>query len=150
MSTEQNKAIFQRLIDASNTGDPSQLRDVVYDVVAEDCVIHTPGEPDVHGPDGYMESLSLFHEAFPDIQIEILNQIAEDDWVTIHYLFRGTHEQELAGIPPTGRQVTIEAVSLSRVRDGKIVEEHSFVDNMHVFRQLGVEIEPQAGAQGAS
>ena len=142
MSTDQNKEIFKRLIYAINSGDPTRLRDVVHGLVADDYVGHAPGAPDIYGPDGYLEDESVFHSAFPDLQIEILDLIAEDDRVVVHFVFRGTHEGELAGVPPTGRHMTVQAVSISRVKNGKIVEEYSFVDNLDLLRQLGVEIQP--------
>ena len=142
MSTEQNKEIFKRIVDASNSGDPSQLRDVMYDLVADDFVGHAPGEPDFHGPEGYLETLVLFHSALANLKIEILDLIAEDDRVVVQLVFRGTHAGEFAGVPPTGREVSVPEVAIGRVRDGKLVEEFEYWDNLDLLRQLGVEIEP--------
>ena len=141
MSTEQNKDIFRRIVDASNSGDLARIRDVMYDLVAEDFVGHAPGEPDFHGPEGYMETMRLFHSGLADLQIEIQDLIAEDDRVVVQLVFSGIHTGEFAGVPPTGRKVSVPEVAIGRVRDGKLVEEFEYWDNLTMLRQLGVEID---------
>ena len=84
----------------------------------------------------------LFHSALSDVHIELLDLIAEDDRVVVHFNFRGTHDGELAGIPPTGRQLSVGSVGVARIRDGKVVEEIDYFDNLTILQQLGVEMEP--------
>jgi predicted ester cyclase len=50
------------------------------------------------------------------------------------------------GIPPTGKQVTVSGITISRLKDGKIVEEWSNWDTLGMLRQLGV-VPEMAGAQ---
>jgi predicted ester cyclase len=41
------------------------------------------------------------------------------------------------GIAPTGKQVTIEGVSIVRIASGKLVEEFATYDTLGMMRQLG-------------
>jgi predicted ester cyclase len=41
------------------------------------------------------------------------------------------------GVPPTGRPITITGIAISRVRDGKIVEEWEVSDVLGLLRQIG-------------
>ena len=150
MDTERSKAIARKLVNASNEGDLSRFRDVVQDVVAEDFVGHVAGAPDFHGRDGYFEAVSAFHSAFSDLRIDLLDLVAEDDRLVLHYLWSGTHRGPFLGIPPTGRSVSVPEVAVARVSDGQLVEEWDFTDNLDLFRQLGIDIEPQVREAGAS
>jgi predicted ester cyclase len=44
----------------------------------------------------------------------------------------------LMGIPPTGKHVTLEGITIFRVENGKVVEEWSQADQLVLMRQLGV------------
>ena len=51
--------------------------------------------------------------------------------------FHGTHEGELLGIAPTGREVAFDVIDIVRVRDGLMVEHWNVVDAMGLMTQLG-------------
>ncbi len=51
---------------------------------------------------------------------------------------RGTHKGELGGIPPTGKQVTVTGITISRIADGKTVESWWNSDDLGFWQQLGV------------
>jgi predicted ester cyclase len=52
---------------------------------------------------------------------------------------RGTRqgETEESG-PPTGRQIEVKGITISRVEGGKIVEEWQAHDNLSLMQQLGL------------
>jgi len=58
----------------------------------------------------------------PDLRLNILDMIAEDDKVVVRYTVEGTHEGGLFGVPPTVQRVSIESMTVERVSDGKIRE----------------------------
>ena len=86
-----------------------------------------------------------FRRAFPDFRATILDQIAEGDKVVTRKVFHGTHEGELMGIPPTGREVEIQVIDIVRLADGRIVEHRNVVDRLGLLQQLGALPAP-AGA----
>ncbi len=53
------------------------------------------------------------------------------------YTIRGTHDGDLMGTPPTGRDVAFIGLTVSRCRDGRIVEEWELVDTVGLLRQIG-------------
>jgi predicted ester cyclase len=57
-----------------------------------------------HGPPD-AGSLS-FREAFPDVQMEIVDLVAEDDTVVARFRCSGTHLGSWRGTPATGRSFT--------------------------------------------
>ncbi len=64
-------------------------------------------------------------------------QFAEGDLVATRWTARGTHEGELIGIQPTGKQVTVSGMTTFRLSGGKIVEEFTQWDNPGMLQQLG-------------
>ncbi len=134
MSSEQNKAAVRRLIDESWKGNLQ----VVDELVASNYVAHDPANPEpLQGPEGFKESISTYRAAFPDARMTIEQQLAEGDLVATRWTGRGTHEGELLGIQPTGKKVTVSGLTISRLADGKVVEEFQSWDNHGMLEQLG-------------
>ncbi len=85
------------------------------------------------------EIIRTFTGAFPDLRIEIRRQhLAGDGVSVIEYTFSGTHEGELEGIAPTGREMEVVACSVAEARDGWIVRERDYYDTMAMMSQLGL------------
>jgi len=56
---------------------------------------------------------------------------------------RGTHQGEFQGIPATGNKVEISGIIISRIENGKIVEEREDWDLLGFMQQLGLELKPK-------
>lgn len=54
---------------------------------------------------------------------------------------------EFQGILPTGREVTLSAIDIFRIADGKIAEAWVLRDDLGMLQQLGV-VPPPGGAGG--
>jgi steroid delta-isomerase-like uncharacterized protein len=86
----------------------------------------------------YRDAVLASHQAFPDLIVEVLDQLAEGDKVATRWRASGTHRGPFAGIPATGRPVTITAMHLHRIADGKLTEHWEEIDLLRLMRQLGV------------
>ena len=53
-------------------------------------------------------------------------------------MYRGTHKGDLMGIPPTGKSVTVTAMVISHLVDGKLSESWFTGDILGLLQQLGV------------
>ena len=78
----------------------------------------------------------LLTDAFPDLQIEIDEMIAEADRVATRLTFRGTHRGPLRGIAPTGRTVQFSAHRTYRIAGGKVTQTWATVDIFGLLTQL--------------
>lgn len=105
-------------------------------------VVFIPTGQVFRGHPGFDEFIRGHKTAFPDIRIEVSNQVAAGDDVINEFIAHGTHTGPLATpagpIPPTGRAVTFTACEVQRFRDGKLVSLHNYQDLLSVLRQLGV------------
>ena len=80
----------------------------------------------------------MYLTAFPDAQFTMEDLIAEGDRVVICQTFRGTYQGELMGTPATGKQVTVSAIVIVRIVNGKAVEVWENGDTSGLLQQLGV------------
>ena len=134
MSSKEIKAIpLLYYEEAYNKGNP-QVVDMVYD---KNIISHTPSG-EIKGTKSMKEFISMNNSAFPDLQFTIKDQIAEGDGVVMRWSARGTHKGELMGIPPTGKQVVVTGIGISRFVGDKIVEQWNNWDGLGLMQQLGV------------
>lgn len=133
MSAEENKALIYHFYEEIEKGN----MDVVYEIFAADYVGHTPGSPDIHGPEGFKEFAAPFLTAFPDLKHVIEDIIAEGDKVAARLSFPCTHKGEFMGIAPTGKKIIYTAIGIDRFSGGKIVESWAEYDAIGLMQQLG-------------
>src|SRR3712207_716323 len=142
MSKEENKALVRREIEEvfSAQGD----LDVADEIFAADYVNHNALSPDpTRGPEGAKEYARMYRNAFPDVQLSIEDQVAEGDKVVTRWIGSGTHQGEMMGIAPTGNRVRVTGITISRIEDGKIVEEWDNFDALGMMQQLGAIPSPE-------
>jgi predicted ester cyclase len=76
-----------------------------------------------NGAEGMWNTFSnILRPAFPDLTVEIYEQIAEDDKVVTRKAIIGTHKGKLFDILPTGQRIKIDVIDIVRVKDGKYIE----------------------------
>lgn len=140
--SEQNKLIVRRFSEeVENQGNFA----VADELLARDIVSHTPlGE--TRGLEGAKQFGTMLRTAFPDLHVTIEDQVSEDDKVVTRWTCRGTHQGEFQGMHPTGKQVEITGMTISRIANGKIIEQWGNPDLLGMMQQLGtVSVPRQAG-----
>ena len=91
------------------------------------------------GPEAALAVGQMFANAFPDGRIDVQQVHAVSENLAVaEFVARGTHQGDLMGIAPTGRQITIPVCTIIEVRDCKIWAEREYMDMLHMMQQLGV------------
>jgi steroid delta-isomerase-like uncharacterized protein len=134
MSLDQNKLLVRRLVDEAQV---AGRLEVVDELMSEDFVDHTPLEGLPGNREGVRMLFAALRRAFPDLKVDISEQIAEDDRVVTRKTFHGTHGGPFLGLPPTGSPVRFEVVDILTFRDGRICEHRAVLDNLSLMQQLG-------------
>jgi steroid delta-isomerase-like uncharacterized protein len=117
--------------------------EVVDELIAQNYVGHDPTQPEpIQGREGFKAFVGMYQAAFHDAAVTIDDQIAEGDRVVTRWTGRGTHTGELMGIEPTGKEVTVSGITVSRLADGKIAEEWELMDALGMLVQLGAVPQP--------
>jgi steroid delta-isomerase-like uncharacterized protein len=141
MSTEENKALFQKLIQLQESGDLN----TVDQVIAPNWVDHNPSMPPLQGYEGFKQLTLAFRSAFPDMRLEIEDILAEGDKVAARLHLRGTNSGSFQGMPPTGKAVDATGTGIFRVVDGKVTDNWVNFDMLGLLQQLGVVPAPGPG-----
>ncbi len=143
--SEQNKALARRSLEEIwNKGNLA----VADELIAPNHVAHDPANPNAgSGPEATKQQASMYRTAFPDLQITIDDQVAEGDQVVTRWTARGTHRGDLMGIAPTGKQMTVTGINITRIAGGKAQEDWTNWDTIGMMQQLGVV--PQVAAARA-
>jgi predicted ester cyclase len=103
--------------------------------VADGYVDHSPIPAPQPGPVGFGMRMEALRAAFVD-EAEFGVFVAQGDLVAFTWEFRGVHNGAFAGVPATGRTVTLPGINVERLAGGKIVEHWSQFDLAGLMRQL--------------
>ena len=132
------RELLDRYVARYNAGD----LDGVIDLYAEDAVQNMP--------DGSFEGLSAIRErlaqelaGFTDVNHTVRSFVEQGDLFCDEWTFAGTHTHPFLlpdgrELPPTGKRVEIRGMELVQVRDGKVVVNTLYYNNLAVATQLGV------------
>ena len=133
MSTEDNKELGRRALEAVNTHNVSEYAQYF----APDSKFYGFA-PQTLDLEGYKQTLAMAFAAFPDWHLTIEDMIAEGDKVVLRYTIHGTHQGAFQGIPPTGKQFTVTGITIGYFVNGRCVDLRTEFDNLGLLQQLGV------------
>jgi steroid delta-isomerase-like uncharacterized protein len=136
MSKEENKKIQQQFGDAVNSGNLDKIRDLV----AQDVKDHDPAPNQGPGPQGYIDFFSMMRNAFPDMQVEVEQLVADEDNVAFAYTLTGTHKGEFMGIAGTNKSIKVRGMQISRFENSKMVERWGSSDELGILKQIGSDL----------
>ena len=94
------------------------------------------------GPSARIEPIRRYHQAFPDLHLDIEELIVADEAVVLRMTFLGTDTGGYMGRAPTGRAVEEWVVTIMHFEGEKGVREWIGADKLGVFIQLGVLDDP--------
>lgn len=129
-----NEAVVRSWFDDFANG---RKLDMASELMTSDYTYHDPHAPSEPGPDGMVETIRPYQDALNG-RWEIHDLVASGDKVAVRWSGHGTHSGEVMGIAPTGNEIEVEALSLFRLRNGKIAEHWAVWDTLTMLQQLGV------------
>ncbi|HEU4897990.1 MAG TPA: ester cyclase [Actinomycetota bacterium] len=122
--TEANKAVVRRLVAEVLNGGRLEVIDELY-------------APELAA--AARRWIAPFRASFPDVQMEVVELIAEGDRVVGRFTCSATHLGPWLGQEPTGRRFErVDEVAIFGFRDGRIVDAWSLEDTLGRLRQLGL------------
>ncbi len=76
-------------------------------------------------------------EAIPDFRAEVQHQLTQGDRVASRWVFTGTHQGKLFGVPATGKSVRFQNISIATVVDQQVVQYNSETGWLDFLMQVG-------------
>jgi glyoxylase-like metal-dependent hydrolase (beta-lactamase superfamily II)/ketosteroid isomerase-like protein len=97
------------------------------------------GQMDGRAPDDVRAFFENLFSAVPDFHFEVVSITAEDERAAVRWTAHGTFVNgTVGGYAAHGGPISLEGIDELTVRDGLIVENNAFPDNIAFARQLGV------------
>lgn len=95
------------------------------------------------GKSSYRQYDENWLKGFPDGKITIKNLLVAGECVIVEFVGKGTHTGTLntqqGDIPPSGKTVELPFCDVLLIRDGKVIEGHSYYDRMSLIEQVKAE-----------
>jgi steroid delta-isomerase-like uncharacterized protein len=76
-------------------------------------------------------------KGLPDAKFSVQNAWGVGDYAIVEYTLNGTHKGALMGMPATGRKVSVHAVDVMRIKDGKVAKAQTYSNGLELMTQLG-------------
>jgi predicted ester cyclase len=130
------RAFFERLWNAREL-------ELAETLIHPDCRTHqlqsgSDAPPVARGPAAIRHHVAAWFQAFPDIRIDVRQQVADGDRIATHCTMTGTHQESWMGIAPTHRHIHVEMMVIHRVEDDLIAEDWVLIEAYGFFHQLGL------------
>jgi steroid delta-isomerase-like uncharacterized protein len=133
--SEQYKTAAQNLIEEGFNRKDASAFDAFFSPDLNDHAL-PPGMP--RGFEGRKMFYSAMLAAFPDMQVRVEDAFAEGDKLVTRWSARGTHQGDMMGVSPTGKQISVSGIAIDRFESGQSVEHWEIFDQVGLMQQLGV------------
>jgi predicted SnoaL-like aldol condensation-catalyzing enzyme len=125
MSLDQNKTVVNRIWQEIFNEGKLDLIDQLYDA---NYLYHGPGGQELKGLEGLRQYKRELRRLMPDVHFSLNDIIAEGDRVAVRWTMTATYD-------PQNIQVTNTGMIISRIIDGKCVEDWEIFDRLRIAEQ---------------
>jgi steroid delta-isomerase-like uncharacterized protein len=131
---EQNKQVVRQFFELLDRHDTEKMGQLL--VSTTNYSFQPSGTPALDW-NGHKRLLSAVSRAFPDLNHNIEDMVAEGDKVAVRLNVTGTHKGEFQGIAPSGRKLSLDEMAFLTIIDGRITEGWITSDTMGFMQQIG-------------
>jgi predicted ester cyclase len=112
--------------------------DLIEELVSDDFIDHNPMPGQSPSKDGVPFFVNAMRAAFPDLKATTIEPaLVDGNLEALYVVLTGTHQGELMGVAPTGRNVEFSGIDIIRIEGGKVVEHWGATDTMTLMQQIG-------------
>ena len=133
---DHQRAMIQKWIyEVFNDGD----FDLIPEMAQPDLIVHAPpSDPEtIVGLEGLIGFFQALHSGYSDLQTDLVAVFSDGDFAVASWTLTRTHTGELFGIPPTGKTIVNDAMTVYRFHEGKIAEIWLVEDTQPFLRSIG-------------
>jgi steroid delta-isomerase-like uncharacterized protein len=133
MAYEQNKAIARRFIqELFNEGKVDEAKNFV----TPDIIYH--GLEELRGLEDFKKWIIEDRKTFPDLEVTIVEDMAEGNKVAVRWTLKATHEGDFAGLPASHKKFEAHGAEIFHFENNKIKEAWTIFDALAPALRLGV------------
>ena len=111
---------------------------LMEEFIAPEYIMHG-AQPPVEGPDGFRQLGERVLATFPDVKFTVDDFVTDGNKTVVRWTAQGTQLGAFGTFEPTGKQVSWNGISLTRVDEqGKALEGWATENNFDLLLQIGV------------
>lgn len=136
MNNKNKSFLISRIADEMwNKG----LIDVGNEIMEADAKYHGPHMPDGVGTrEDWKRAVGMYRSAFPDSKVKYDDIIEMNNIVVGRWSGTATNTGKLAGMPPTGKPISITGITIYKFKNDKVCEAWEQLDMLGMWTQLGM------------
>ena len=113
------------------------------EILHPDCVLRYPILPEpIIGIDAYKNFLKSTANTFSEFKAVIEEVNVKGDKVWCRYTMTGINTGPMGVLPPTGKKFRVTGMAITKIVDGKIIEDETYWNVLSLYQQLGFTLTP--------
>ncbi|MBT8387389.1 MAG: ester cyclase [Ignavibacteria bacterium] len=134
LTEEEATALLNRFMETVMNADTTLAAEMLH----PDCVLRYPLLPEpIKGIDGYKAFIKSIPNIFSEFKAVIEEVNVKGNTVWCRYSMEAIHYGPLGDVPATGKKFQITGMAMTRLLDGKIIEDETFWNALSFYQQLG-------------
>jgi predicted ester cyclase len=130
-TAKKNKEVNDAITKAYESGDFSKMGDYI----AVDAVDHGGSTGEIKGLDNIVADMKKYHEQMPDMKMETMRTMADDEYVMTWGKMSGTVKTDGMGMK-AGQKMEMTSVDVAKFKDGKAVEHWIYMDPNEMMKMM--------------
>lgn len=108
-----------------------------HELVSPSVINHSAPAGTPNGPESMIHFLmQVLRVGFPDVKVDILDQVAEGNKVTTRKALHATHTGMFLGIPASNKKVVIQVIDIIRLEEGKYAEHWAMSNIPEIMKEI--------------
>ena len=139
LTEEEAFIILNRLMETVSNADTTLVDEILH----PDCVLRYPLLPEpIKGLDAYKKFIKSSANTFSEFRGTVEEVNVKGDRIWSRYTMSAINTGPLGEIPATGKKFQITGMGITRIADGKIIEDETYWNVLGFFQQLGFTLTP--------
>jgi len=146
LTEDEARVILNRLMETMSNADTT----LAIEILHTDCELRYPLLPEpVKGINACKKFIISTSNTFSEFKGTIKEIIIKGDRIWSRYSMSGINTGPLGQIPATGKKFQITGMAITRIKDGKIIEDETYWNVLDFYNQLGFKLLPPQAEDGS-
>jgi steroid delta-isomerase-like uncharacterized protein len=139
LTDEEAKDILNKLMEAMSNGDTT----LAVKILHPDCELRYPLLPEpVKGIEACKKLIISTSNTFSEFSGTVEEVNVKGDRIWCRFSMSGINTGSLGDIPATGKKFQVTGMAITRIADGKIIEDETYWNVLSFYQQLGFSLSP--------
>lgn len=139
VTEEEATVLLNRFMETVTNTDTTLAEELLH----PDCEFRYPLLPEpIKGIDGYKHLIKNTAKAFAELEVKFEEVIVIGDRIWSRYTMIGINAGSLGEVPATGKRFKVTGMAITRLQDGKIIEDETYWNVLSFYQQLGFSLSP--------